>query len=204
MEAIQMGAISMLPMVGDIIVSAFTFVTLISWINSTTVWFGDRLGVHNLTIEVMASYVLYPVAYIMGIHPDDCRAVGMLMGYRIFTANFVAFLKMAELKGNKAAYDGYMLATNFTGGVEYTRDDVILSGLNVTLKNGFIRYERSEAIITYSLCGFSSVLAVAMTLGIMHSLVPNRRHWISTIAVPALVAGNVANCMTGCFAGIFF
>ncbi|XP_012940213.1 solute carrier family 28 member 3, partial [Aplysia californica] len=71
MEAIQMGAISMLPMVGDIIVSAFTFVTLISWINSTTAWFGDRLGVHNLTIEVMASYVLYPVAYIMGIHPDD-------------------------------------------------------------------------------------------------------------------------------------
>ncbi|XP_005096213.2 solute carrier family 28 member 3 [Aplysia californica] len=154
MDAAQAGATNMLALVGNVAVVGFAFFTAISWINHTLSWIGDRVGIRKLTIELISSYVLYPVALLMGIDPSDCRNVGMLLGYRIGINNIIAFFKLAEMKMNRAQYDQYMLATNFTGPVSETRDDVILDLWNVTLNNGFIS-DRSEAIVTYSLCGFS-------------------------------------------------
>jgi pyrimidine nucleoside transport protein len=203
LDAAQTGASSMLALVGNIITVAFAFFSYISWINKTLNWFGDRVGIDNLSIELISSYLLYPVALMMGIEPDDCRNVAMLLGYRIGVNNIIAFFKLTDLKINKAKFEHYMMVTNGTGPVYHSRDDVILGLWNETLKNGFIT-ERSEAIVTYCLCGFSSFLTVAITIGIMFTLVPNRKVWIAKVSMACLIAGNVANCMTGCFASLFY
>ncbi|XP_012936708.1 solute carrier family 28 member 3 [Aplysia californica] len=203
MDAAQTGAMTMLSVVGNIAVVLFAFYSFIAWVNHTLSWFGDRVGVDNLTIEYISSYLLYPVALAMGVEPEDCRNVAMLLGYRIGIYNVFAFFKLAEMKMNKMKFAQYMLATNYTGPITETRDDLVLDMWNVTLKDGFIS-DRSEAIVTYCLCGFSSFLNVAVVSGIMFSLVPKRKKWVASMAFGSLVAGNLANCMTACFASLFY
>ncbi|BFZ14567.1 hypothetical protein BsWGS_17606 [Bradybaena similaris] len=203
LDAAQTGATSMLSLVGNVATVAFAFFSYIAWINKTLAWFGDRVGIDHLSIELISSYILYPVALMMGIEPDDCRNVAMLLGYRIGVNNIIAFFRLTDLKVNKAKFMHYMLVTNGTGPVFKDGDDIVLGLWNETLQSGFIT-DRSEAIITYCLCGFSSFLSVAITIGIMFTLVPNRKAWISKVSVACLIAGNVANCMTGCFASIFY
>merc|ERR1719239_112897 len=200
-DAFQTGAVTMLSLVGQIVVMAYAFFSYIAWFNATLAWFGDRVGIENLSVELITSYVLYPIAFCMGIHLQDCRNVAMLLGYRIGIVNFIAFLKLNALNANRAMFYQYLAETN--GTVTYTRDDIVLDQWNTTLVSGFIS-ERSEVIITYCLCGFSSAFSVVVSTGIMVALVPNRRAWFSKVAVPCLIAGNLANCMTGCFASIFY
>lgn len=52
MDAFQDGAVSMLALVGAVVSISFVFVAYISWINKTLTWFGDRVGIDDLTIEV--------------------------------------------------------------------------------------------------------------------------------------------------------
>lgn len=203
LEAAQTGALSMVPLITNIVVVVFVFITYIAWMNHTLQWFGERVGVDGFTIEKLSAYVFYPMALAMGIEHSDCYRSGMLLGYRLVVNNLVAFLKLAEMHNNRDVYMNYMHATNWTGPVIDLDNDIILQGWNKTLRSGFISI-RSEAVVTYSLCGFSSGMTVMIMMGIMAALLPRRTSWIMRMSIPALIAGNIANCMTGCFAGIFY
>ncbi|CAL1537902.1 unnamed protein product, partial [Lymnaea stagnalis] len=61
---------------------------------NTLAWFGDRVGIAKLSIELIFSYVLYPVPLAMGVAPEDCRRVTMLFGYRLGSTNIVEFFKV--------------------------------------------------------------------------------------------------------------
>ncbi|KAK3764956.1 hypothetical protein RRG08_045758 [Elysia crispata] len=202
LDAAQTGALNMVPLITNIVVVVFVFITYISWLNHTLVWFGERVGVQGFSIEMLSAYIFYPVALAMGIEPNDCFRSGMLLGYRLAITNLVAFLKLSEMHQNRDVYLEYMQATNGTGPVIHQYTDIILQNWNQTLKSGFISV-RSEAVVTYSLCGFSSGMTVMIMMGIMATLLPRRKSWIMRMSVPALIAGNIANCMTGCFAAIF-
>ncbi|GFR94214.1 solute carrier family 28 member 3-like, partial [Elysia marginata] len=105
-----------------------------------------------------------------------------------------------KIRVNKFVYFEYMAATNFTGTItHHSNDDITLDFWGKRLEQGFLS-ERSEAIATYALCGFSSIISAVMVLGVIYAIAPKRKKWITSITIPALVAGNLANCMTGCFA----
>ena len=52
LDAAQSGALSMLGVTANVAVVGYVFMTLITWMNHTFGWFGDRVGVDNLSIEV--------------------------------------------------------------------------------------------------------------------------------------------------------
>ncbi|XP_076447166.1 solute carrier family 28 member 3-like [Babylonia areolata] len=51
-EAAQAGALSVVGLAVNVVVSAFGLVSIISWINTTFTWFGLRVGIQQLTFEV--------------------------------------------------------------------------------------------------------------------------------------------------------
>ena len=51
--------------------------------------------------QFICSYVLYPFAFVMGADPQDCRPVGMLLGYKTFINEFFAYLEMSQYIQNK-------------------------------------------------------------------------------------------------------
>jgi CNT family concentrative nucleoside transporter len=76
--------------------------------------------------------------------------------------------------------------------------------LAVAMENGSLQHPRSAVIATYALCGFAHVASMAIFVGSVCALAPQRAKDIGPIAVRALVAATLACLMTACVAGTFF
>ena len=61
---------------------------------------------------------------------------------------------------------------------------------------------RSQAIITFALCGFANLSSIAILLGGLASLVPSRRQEIAQLGLKAVLAGTLANLSSAAIAGI--
>jgi len=72
------------------------------------------------------------------------------------------------------------------------------------MKNELLQNPRSAVIATYALCGFAHVASMAIFVGSLCALAPERTKNIGPVAVRALVAATLACLMTACVAGTFF
>jgi CNT family concentrative nucleoside transporter len=91
-----------------------------------------------------------------------------------------------------------------------------LMGLKTTL-NEFVAYsqlaqymggtqplgERAFIIATYALCGFANFGSVAIMIGGIGGLAPDRRGDLARLGLRALVGGTLATLLTGCVIGLY-
>jgi len=73
----------------------------------------------------------------------------------------------------------------------------------------FVRYqdemtEKTQVIVTIALCGFANFASIAVLLGGLGSIAPNRRSDIAELGLKALLAATLANLMSAAIAGVFF
>ncbi|KAK3594923.1 hypothetical protein CHS0354_009308 [Potamilus streckersoni] len=202
-EAASAGATASIKLVGAIAVNLIAFLSLLEFVNATLVWFGDRVGVHELSFQLICSYILYPVAFFMGTAPEDCRKVAELIGIKIFTNEFIAYEVLKDLISNRHKLENYTGIFNGTGPWSWQGDDIVLDITNETLTGGVIS-ARSEVISTYVLCGFSNFGSIGIALGVMGSLAPKRKQELSKLVMRAMIAGNVACILTASIASLLY
>ena len=63
--------------------------------------------------------------------------------------------------------------------------------------------EHSQIIITFALCGFANIGSIAIQLGSIGVIAPDRRSEVANLGLKAVAAGTLANLMSACLAGIF-
>ena len=61
----------------------------------------------------------------------------------------------------------------------------------------------TQVIITFALCGFANLGSIAVLLGGIGTMAPNRRHDIAVLGFKAMLAATLANLMSATLAGIF-
>ena len=71
------------------------------------------------------------------------------------------------------------------------------------ISSGQITDPRTVVILSYALCGFAHVAAMAIFVGGTAALAPSRRDDLASLGLRALLAATLATLMTGCVAGIF-
>lgn len=62
---------------------------------------------------------------------------------------------------------------------------------------------RTIVIASYGLCGFANLSSIAIQIGGIGGIAPERRSDLARIGVRAMIAGTLAAWMTGCVVGIF-
>ena len=62
---------------------------------------------------------------------------------------------------------------------------------------------RAVAISTYALCGFANFSSIAIQVGGIGTIAPDRRKDLALLGVKSLIGGTLACFMTACIAGIF-
>jgi len=72
------------------------------------------------------------------------------------------------------------------------------------LKENALIHPRSAVICTYALCGFAHVASLAIFVGGISALVPERRKDLAHLGLRALLAATLACLMTAAVAGTFF
>lgn len=125
-----------------------------------------------LTLEAILGWLLAPLAWLMGVEWADAGAVGMLLGKKTILNEFIAYMDLAQM--------------NPANPVEGVR---AIS-------------ERSYTIATYALCGFANFASIAILIGGISSLIPERRKEFAVLSMRALIGGTLASFMTACIAGI--
>lgn len=63
--------------------------------------------------------------------------------------------------------------------------------------------DRSYVLATYALCGFANFSSIAIQIGGIGALVPERRGELARLGLRAMVGGLLASYLTACVAGIF-
>ncbi|MBN2138994.1 MAG: hypothetical protein JW720_14390 [Sedimentisphaerales bacterium] len=76
--------------------------------------------------------------------------------------------------------------------------------LATVMKAGGLEYDRSAVVTTYALCGFAHVASMAIFVGGVCGLAPERTRDVGRVAIRALVAATLACLMTACVAGAFY
>ena len=85
-----------------------------------------------------------------------------------------------------------------------------------TVVNEFVAYQdlaklidagaispRSATIAAYALCGFANFGSLAILLGAIDGIAPERRAEAAGLGLRSIVAGTLTTCITGCLAGLF-
>jgi len=76
---------------------------------------------------------------------------------------------------------------------------IAFSHMNETLAG---MSERTTAIVTFALCGFANLSSIAILLGGLGSLVPEKRDLIARFGLKAVAAGSLSNLMSAALAGL--
>lgn len=72
----------------------------------------------------------------------------------------------------------------------------------------FVKYQaelsaQTQVIVTFALCGFANFSSIAILMGGIGSLAPNRRKEIAQLGVRAVLAATLSNLMSAALAGLF-
>lgn len=81
---------------------------------------------------------------------------------------------------------------------------VAYKDLAAVLEQNLLQHERSAVITTYALCGFAHLASMAIFVGGISALAPDRVRNIGGVAFRALLAATLACLLTACVAGTFF
>ncbi|GAB5381315.1 MAG: NupC/NupG family nucleoside CNT transporter [Aliiglaciecola sp.] len=72
----------------------------------------------------------------------------------------------------------------------------------------FVKYQaelsvKSQAIITFALCGFANFSSIAILMGGIGAIAPSRRKEIAQLGLKAVIAATLSNLMSAALAGLF-
>ncbi|XP_048812066.1 sodium/nucleoside cotransporter 1-like isoform X2 [Lagopus muta] len=181
LEAASNGAAASIGLVANIAANLIAFLAVLEFINAALRWFGEMVEIKDLSFQMICSYVLMPVAFLMGADWADSPLVAELLGIKIFLNEFVAYQQLATYKRNR------------------------LSGLEEWSgsRKQWIS-ERAESITTFALCGFANLSSIGIMLGGLTSMVPHRKSELASIVLRALLTGICVSMLNSCLAGLLY
>jgi CNT family concentrative nucleoside transporter len=83
-------------------VMLIAFLGLLATVNGLLHWVGTMVGLPLLSLEWLLSFVMSPVAWLMGVPWADCGQVGILLGKKTILNDFIAYLDLKQLMDHKA------------------------------------------------------------------------------------------------------
>ncbi|MEH2201983.1 NupC/NupG family nucleoside CNT transporter [Nostoc sp.] len=111
-DAATTGAIDGVKLAVNVGVMIIAFLGLLAALNALLAWLGAFVGLQQLSLQWILSFVMAPVAWLMGVPWADCRQVGALLGTKTILNEFIAFLDLkALIESGKISQRAVIIAT---------------------------------------------------------------------------------------------
>ena len=157
-DAAATGARDGLQLALNVAAMLMAFIALIAMIN----WGLGKI-VDGLSLAKIFSWLFAPLAVVMGVEMKDAAQFGSVLGTQISVNEFVAYIRLAEIK------------------------DTISP--------------RTFTIATYAMCGFANFSSIAIQIGGISTIAPERRKDLARLGLRAMIAGALASYQTATIAG---
>lgn len=175
-DAAAAGASSGMQLALNVGAMLLAFIALIALINGILGGIGGWFDYPQLSLELLLGWLFAPIAYLIGVPWSEATIAGSFIGQKLVVNEFVAFMNFGE----------YMKADA----------EVIAAGKQVLS-------DHTKAIISFALCGFANLSSVAILLGGLGGMAPNRRCDVARLGMKAVMAGTLSNLMSATIAGFF-
>ncbi|MEH2115322.1 NupC/NupG family nucleoside CNT transporter [Nostoc sp.] len=111
-DATTTGAIDGVKLAVNVGVMIIAFLGLLAALNALLGWLGSFVGLQQLSLQWILSFIMAPVAWLMGVPWVDCRQVGALLGTKTILNEFIAFLDLkALIESGKISQRAVIIAT---------------------------------------------------------------------------------------------
>ncbi len=175
-DAAASGAASGMQLALNVGAMLLAFIALIALINGILGGIGNWFDYPQLSLELILGWVFAPIAYLIGVPWSEANIAGSFIGQKVVVNEFVAFMNFGEYMKPDA--------------------DVLAAGKQVLS-------DHTKAIISFALCGFANLSSVAILLGGLGGMAPNRRSDVARLGMKAVLAGTLSNLMSATIAGFF-
>ncbi|CBJ91840.1 putative transport protein (NUP family) [Xenorhabdus nematophila ATCC 19061] len=175
-DAAASGAASGMQLALNVGAMLLAFTALIALLNGILGGIGGWFDYPQLSMELVLGWVFAPVAYLIGIPWNEATIAGSFIGQKVVVNEFVAFMNFGE----------------------YLRPDNVVQAAGLQVLS-----DHTKAIISFALCGFANLSSVAVLLGGLGGMAPNRRGDIARFGLKAVLAGSLSNLMSATIAGFF-
>lgn len=174
-DAAAGGATSGMMLAMNVGAMLLAFIGLIALINGMLGGVGGWIGMDNLSLELLLGWLFSPLAFLLGVPWEEATIAGSFIGQKLVVNEFVAYINFAPYLSNELLVEG----------------------------TGQVMSDHTKAIISFALCGFANLSSVAILLGGLGGMAPNRRHDIARFGLKAVLAGTLSNLMSATIAGFF-
>ena len=142
------------------------FLALIALVNGVLAWVHGlpAMGWFPESMQKLFGLIFAPAAWLLGVSWKDAAQVGDMLGTRMVLNEFIAFLRLGEVRQSLEP--------------------------------------RSFVIATFALCGFANFSSIAIQIGGIGALAPNRKSDLARLGLKAMMAGTLANFMSAAIAGV--
>ncbi len=175
-DAAAGGAASGMQLALNVGAMLLAFIALIAMVNGLLGYIGGIFDYPGLSLELILGWVFSPVAFLLGIPWEDANIAGSLIGQKFILNEFVAYSNLSP----------------------YLQSDTAVAAMGLQVLS-----EHTKAVISFALCGFANIAAVAILLGGIGSLAPNRRKDVAQLGFKAVCAGTLSNLMSAALASFF-
>jgi CNT family concentrative nucleoside transporter len=162
-DALCRGAADGLSLSLNVMAMLIAFVALVAMANFILGLLVRPLGM-DLTLQDVFGWINAPFAWLIGVPPKDCVAIGRVLGERIVLNEFIGYL---SLTAQRAELD-----------------------------------PRSFTLATYALCGFANFGSIAIQIGGIGALAPERRADLAQLGLRAMLGGLLASYLTAALVGV--
>jgi CNT family concentrative nucleoside transporter len=150
-----------------------------------------------LNIGAMLLAFIALVALLNGI----LGGIGSLFGMQGLSLQLIlgyVFAPLAFLIG--VPWEEAVIAGNFIGQKLVINEFVAYSSFAPEIPN---LSAKTVAVVSFALCGFANISSLAILLGGLGNLAPNRRADIARLGVRSVIAGALASLLSAAIAGMF-
>ena len=100
LDAITTGTLDGLKLALNVGAMLIAFLGLLALVNAVLGLLGQQIGLPQLSLELILSYLMFPFAWLMGIPWAECSQVGILLGKKVILNEFIAYLDLKEMMPN--------------------------------------------------------------------------------------------------------
>ena len=123
------------------------------------------LGVVGLSLQQILSYVFAPLAYLMGINPDNILTAGQLLGSKMVLNEFVAYGDLGPIIGSFDYRTGLVISIALAGFANISSIGICISGISIFCPER--RGEISDIAFKGMIGGFLVSSLSAMIVGLL-------------------------------------
>lgn len=176
LDAAASGAASGMQLALNVGAMLLAFIALIALLNGMLSGIGAWFDHPELSLQLILGWLFSPLAWLIGVPWNEATIAGSFIGQKLIINEFVAYMNFGE----------------------YLKPDAEVAAAGLQAISAHTR-----AMITFALCGFANFSSIAILIGGLGGMAPNRRQDIAQLGIRAVAAGTLSNLMSATIAGIF-